>query len=110
MNATRKEVDKKLRASGESNEPINENELMHAIRNSYKIERQQGTKTRTRRTRPRIWPRLEDQEQSMHSMCTQTRYDANASDDDITGSPVDNHSFTARDTHAEKFKFVRRQG
>ena len=35
--ATRKEVDKKLRASSE-NESINENELMHAIRNIHKIQ------------------------------------------------------------------------
>ena len=75
---------------------------MRAIRNSHKIERQQGTKTRTRRTIPRIWPRLEDQEQSMHLMCTQTRYDSNARDDNHTGSPEENHSFTATNTHADK--------
>ena len=35
-------------------------------------------------------------------MCTQTRYDSNARDDNHTGSPEENHSFTARNTHAEK--------
>ena len=38
----------------------------------------------------------------MHLMCTQTRYDSNARDDNHTGSPEENHSFTARNTHAEK--------
>ena len=54
--ATRKEVDQKAEnIRWKINESTNENELMHAIRNS-----QQGTKTRTRRRRPRNWPKLED--------------------------------------------------
>ena len=35
-------------------------------------------------------------------MWTQTIYDANATDDNRAGSPVENHSFTARNTNAEK--------
>ena len=35
-------------------------------------------------------------------MSTQTIYDANARDDKRTGSPVESHRFTARNTHAVK--------
>ena len=88
---------------------------MRAIRNSHKIERQQGTKS-------------EDEENKASNLAkiggprTENAFDVNTNeirfecqrDDNHTGSPEEKHSFTARNTDSEKIyleeKFLEKQG